>query len=105
LRAFARGHDQAAEGVSGPPPMPPRPAGQAKVFPALQPVGHAGFDLLVARARSRLPESVHPMVAAGLARVVAFQDVAYGTEYLDLVEPFSAVDSSGALTRVAAKPI
>jgi indolepyruvate ferredoxin oxidoreductase beta subunit len=35
------------------------------------------------------------MVAAGLARVVDFQDVAYGTEYLDLVEPFAALEASG----------
>jgi indolepyruvate ferredoxin oxidoreductase beta subunit len=110
LRAFARGHDQAAQGRSGPPPMPPRPAGQSKIYPALQPVGHAKFDRLVDRARSRLPESVHPMVAARLARVVDFQDVAYGAEYLDLVEPFAALEEAGGaadhpLIRAAAKQI
>ena len=59
------------------------PAG--KSFPTLQPIGDAGFDALVERAR-KLPEPVHGMVAAGLARVVDFQDVAYGREYLDRVE-------------------
>jgi len=110
LRAFARGYDRAVEGSSGSPPTPPRSGAQAKIFPALRPIGHAGFDRLVERARSRLPEAAHPMVAAGLARVVDFQDPAYGAEYLDLVEPFAAVEAPAGhadypLTRAAAKQI
>jgi hypothetical protein len=42
----------------------------------------------------RLRERPSALVAAGLARVVDFQDVAYGTEYLDLVEP-RALEASG----------
>jgi indolepyruvate ferredoxin oxidoreductase beta subunit len=110
LRAFAVGHDRTVEGASGAPPAPPRTAVEGKVFPALRPVGHAGFDLLVERARSRLPEAAQPMVAAGLVRVVDFQDVAYGAEYLDLVEPFGAVEVAAGsvdypMTRAAAKQI
>jgi indolepyruvate ferredoxin oxidoreductase beta subunit len=49
------------------------------------------------------------MIAAGLERVVDFQDVAYGAEYLDLVGSFAALDKPPAggyaLTRAAAKYI
>jgi len=38
------------------------------------------------------------MLAAGLARVVDFQDVAYGSEYLDRVERFAALGDA-PLTR------
>jgi indolepyruvate ferredoxin oxidoreductase beta subunit len=93
LRAFARAYDRAREDVaSGRAPATPRHPSQDKLFPALQPVGHAGFDALVARARSTFPEAAHPMIAAGLVRVVDFQDVAYGAEYLDLVEGFAAIE-------------
>jgi indolepyruvate ferredoxin oxidoreductase beta subunit len=102
LRAFASSYDQAAEASASPPAAPPR-AEQGKKFPELRPIGHVEFDALVERARSRLPEALHPMVAAGLARVVDFQDVAYGAEYLDLVEVFAAIDRS--LGYVAAKQI
>jgi indolepyruvate ferredoxin oxidoreductase beta subunit len=110
LRAFAGGYDRAIEVASEASPAPPRTGAQSKIFPQLRPIGDNGFDLLVERARSRLPEAAHPMVAAGLARVVDFQDIAYGAEYLDLVESFVAVDAPGgdngyALTRAAAKQI
>src|SRR6202008_4113999 len=52
------------------------------------------------------------MIAAGLARVVDFQDVAYGRDYLDLVESFAEIearsvnaDADYPLTRAAAKQI
>jgi indolepyruvate ferredoxin oxidoreductase beta subunit len=48
------------------------------------------------------------MLAAGLRKVVDFQDVAYGREYLNLVASFLALERSGtqhALTLAAAKHI
>jgi indolepyruvate ferredoxin oxidoreductase beta subunit len=105
LRAFARAYDQAAQDVaSGVAPKPPRRQGEAKVFPELRPVGHAAFDALVARAVARFPNATHPMIAAGLARVVDFQDVTYGAEYLDLVETFVPFGAD-ALAIAAAKNI
>jgi indolepyruvate ferredoxin oxidoreductase beta subunit len=108
LRAFAAGFDKAAElAGAGKPTDPPRPARAGKRYPKLEPVGHAGFDALVARARTAFPEPLHGMLAAGLRRVADFQDVAYGREYLDLVAGFLALERGGdfALTRAAAKHI
>src|SRR5262249_24400620 len=80
----------------------------AKSFPDLRPIGDAAFDALVERAR-RLPQPAHGMIAAGLARVVDFQDVAYGAEYLGRVEALAKVEGQSAngypLTSAAAKQI
>jgi indolepyruvate ferredoxin oxidoreductase beta subunit len=109
LRAFAVGFERAdmAEARWSAAPSAP-----AKSFPALQFVGHAAYDALVARARTEFPEPAHDMIAAGLQRVVDFQDVNYGAEYLDLLAGMLAVDKPPtgvardyALTRTAAKYI
>jgi indolepyruvate ferredoxin oxidoreductase beta subunit len=113
LRAFDRAYEAAvAEQRSATPAAPPRTGASLKRFPDLRPIGDAGYDALVERARSRLPEPTHGMVAAGLARIVDFQDVAYGREYLDLLEPFADIEARSAaadpdypLTRAAAKQI
>ena len=108
LRAFAAGFERAAEDAKrGAPPRGPKSADAGKRFPRLAPIGHAGFDALVSRASKIFPEPVHGMIAAGLHRVVDFQDVAYGREYLDLVASFLALEPEGshALTMAAAKHI
>jgi indolepyruvate ferredoxin oxidoreductase beta subunit len=68
----------------------PRPLPERAASPALQP--------LVDRVRRVFPEAAWPMLGAGLARVVEYQDVAYGTEYLDRMEQVLAWDrqSGGA---------
>lgn len=104
LRAFAAGFDTAASASA--PVMPP-PVTDIKVTPALAPIGHAGFDALVARAQTEFPATTHGMLAAGLRRVVDFQDVAYGGDYLDLVaslKPFARAGDA-ALLDAAAKYI
>ncbi|WP_338699367.1 indolepyruvate oxidoreductase subunit beta family protein [Bradyrhizobium sp. 26S5] len=86
LRAFAAGQERAAAELKQDPKT--KPAAKpplAKRFPKLEPIGHAGYDALVARAQL-LPAEVHGIVAAGLQRVVDYQDVAYGGEYLDRLE-------------------
>lgn len=55
---------------TAPPPLPERAASAE-----LQP--------LVDRIRRDFPERAWPMIGAGLARVVEFQDARYGVEYLD----------------------
>jgi len=102
LRAFARAYEAAVAELKSPTPTP-RVSAPAKEFPELRPIGNAGFDALVERAR-KLPEPVYGMVAAGLARVVDFQDVAYGREYLDRVDAFAEL-SANELTSAAAKQI
>jgi indolepyruvate ferredoxin oxidoreductase beta subunit len=100
LRAFARAYDAAVTELKSPAP---RVGAPTKEFPELRPIGDAGFDALVERAR-KLPEPVHGMVAAGLARVVDFQDVAYGQQYLDRLDAFAEM-SANELTSAAAKQI
>jgi indolepyruvate ferredoxin oxidoreductase beta subunit len=110
LRAFALGFEQASADLkSGKPPTPPKPAADKRV-PELAPVGHKAYDALVARARADFPTVTHDMIGAGLQRVVDFQDVAYGNEYLDLLADMLACDKAAggeakdfALTREAAK--
>jgi len=91
LRAFARAYDAALAELRSPTPAPRAPA-ELKRFPELRPIGDAGFDALVERAR-RPPLPTYGMVAAGLARVVDFQDVAYGREYLDRLKPFAEIEA------------
>lgn len=67
----------------------------------------ANWERLVARV-NELPSPAQDMARAGLAKVVEFQDTAYGAEYLDRLEPFAALDSDAegfALTTEAAKYI
>jgi len=107
LRAFGRAYDAAGAELRAPTP-PPRTGAALKRFPALRPIGDAAFDALVARARREFPAAAHPMIAAGLARVVDFQDVAYGAEYLDRLKSFADIEREAAdcpLTSSAAKQI
>jgi len=108
LRAFGRAHDAAVAELRMPAPAPPAAAMALKRFPELRPVGHAAFDALVGRAQREFPGLAHRMVAAGLARVVDFQDVAYGAEYLDHLRPFAEIEagtSNCPLVETAAKQI
>lgn len=107
LRAFGRAYDATIAELRAPTP-PPRTGATLKRFPELQAMGDAAFDALIERARRDFPPPSHRMIAAGLARVVDFQDVAYGAEYLDRLEPFADIEPGAAacpLTEAAAKQI
>jgi indolepyruvate ferredoxin oxidoreductase beta subunit len=98
LRGFALG----VAGLDA-PAAPLAPASP----PPLAPVGHPPYDALLARAAA-LPPAAHPMVAAGLRHVVGFQDIAYGTAYLDAVAALARQDrapEAAALSIAAAKYI
>ena len=108
LRAFAAGFDQAsAEAASTAASARAKSAADLKVFPELAATGHPDFDALVDRARATFPAPLHGIVAAGLRRVVDYQDIGYGRHYLDLVEQFLKFErrDDPALTRAAAKHI
>jgi indolepyruvate ferredoxin oxidoreductase beta subunit len=112
LRAFGLGYESTALLKPDQPMAKPRSAAELKQFPLLAPIGHAEFDALVARAQTEFPGQAHDMLAAGLRRVVDFQDVAYGAEYLDLLGGILALDRANggearsyALTTNAAKYI
>ena len=99
LHAFAAGFEGAANSRR-PTPKPDTDA----TLSELEPVGDARFDALITRARLDFPPEAHVMLAAGLRRVVDFQDVDYGREYLDLVATFLPFQRGDAnLIRAAAK--
>ncbi|MBR1282004.1 indolepyruvate oxidoreductase subunit beta family protein [Bradyrhizobium sp. AUGA SZCCT0177] len=108
LRAFAAGFERTqADAATATPPAPPKPASAGKLYPALAPIGDSAFDALVTDASTTFPTSLHGIIAAGLRKVVDFQDVSYGREYLDLVAGFMRLEhgSDPALTRAAAKHV
>ncbi|MBR1234105.1 indolepyruvate oxidoreductase subunit beta family protein [Bradyrhizobium sp. AUGA SZCCT0182] len=108
LRAFAAGFERTqADAATATPPAPPKPASAGKLYPALAPIGDSAFDALVTDASTTFPTSLHGIIAAGLRKVVDFQDVGYGREYLDLVAGFMRLErgSDPALTRAAAKHV
>lgn len=72
---------------SAPPPLPERAASAA-----VQP--------LVERIRRAFPPVAWPMLGVGLARVVEFQDVRYGVEYLDrMAQVLDAEQRAGGAAR------
>jgi indolepyruvate ferredoxin oxidoreductase beta subunit len=72
--AFARAGTNALPDLTRDPP---------KHLPALPDhAGHPALDALLARIRE-LPRSLHPIVFAGVRRLVDYQDPAYAAAYLD----------------------
>lgn len=103
LRAFAAGFDAARDGVAPSAPRAAQPA-PAIIGPATL---RAAWETLCTRART-LPAPVQDMALAGLAKVVDFQDCAYGAAYLDRLDTVAARDDAAmgwALSVTAAKYI
>ncbi|WP_119387791.1 indolepyruvate oxidoreductase subunit beta family protein [Taklimakanibacter lacteus] len=109
LRAFREAYDAALAPV-------PEPAGAEPVSAAPVPTGPEKltrqYRELIARIDGELPAEARDMAHAGLAKVIAFQDLAYGEEYLGRLVRISALDhdlggdgKDRALTREAAKYI
>lgn len=87
LKGFGAGFDLAAANE-----LPAARIAPEKVFEAVpQSLGHAKLDMLLPRF-SALPDSVQSMALAGFKRVVDFQDVAYGSTYLDRLETLHMAD-------------
>ena len=87
VEASLRALQAAAQLARRPPEAAPAPDPMITPPPALpQRAASAVLQPLVDRIRRVFPETTWPMLGAGLARVVEFQDAAYGTEYLDRME-------------------
>lgn len=69
--------------------------GRPAMADPIAPIGHPAFDALLARLKADLPESAWPLAAAGLRKVVDFQDIAYGAAYLDRLRELLAADTAG----------
>ena len=100
LRAFAAGF-AASSGQAGPEPVKADVSVQSETASA-----GGAYAALEARV-SALPDAAKAMATAGLAKVVGFQDVAYGADFLDRVEAFALRDRDpdAVLTKEAAKHI
>lgn len=103
LRAFAAAFEVAANG--------PEPKTETAVHsPAQRAISgpdtlETQFQELVSRANTLHPEA-REIAGAGLRKVVDFQDIRYGAEYLDRVQKIAEIDQTdGRLTREAAKYI
>jgi indolepyruvate ferredoxin oxidoreductase, beta subunit len=103
IRAFDAGFNAARAGVpAAAAPVVDRPAPKAPQGPARL---IEGWQALADRV-GRLPGDTRQMALAGLQKVVGFQDLAYGRNYLDRVEAFAARDHAPfTLTEEAAKHI
>lgn len=108
LAAFAACHEQAeaTEGIGAKPLETPPPAPAApKAFGPRRLV--ARWEALVGRIED-LPEPTRALTLAGARKVVDFQDIDYGFEYLDLVDRAAKLDEAGLgwrLTLAAAKHV
>lgn len=103
LRAFARAFDAAEAGVVPQKAVEKSVAAAPRGTPRL-----LGQWAALTAAAATLPGPVQPMARAGLRKVVDFQDVAYGREYLDRLATVQRADSAArgwALTTEAAKYI
>mgnify|MGYP000309195025 CR=1 FL=1 len=92
LRAFAAGYDLAQHGEQAAPQALPQTRAEI-VGPAGPDKSRQAFASLEARIAA-LPEPVREMAAAGLRKVVDFQDTDYGAEYLDRLEALVRHDSA-----------
>lgn len=106
LKAFQAG----AEAIQLTQPAPEKPSRGHKAAPAAQVDRVAGPEKVtrawtaqVARIDSDFPEPARAMLRAGLEKVVDFQDVDYGREYLDRLRELHVVDieNSGSKRKFA----
>ncbi|MCC5999728.1 MAG: indolepyruvate oxidoreductase subunit beta family protein [Pararhodobacter sp.] len=106
LRAFGVGYETAQRGVEPAAAAVAKPAAAAPLVTGPQAL-IADWEALCRRIQA-LPEVVQDIALAGLRKVVDFQDLAYGTEYLDRVAAVHKRDGPAhdhQLTREAAKYI
>ncbi|TCT09262.1 indolepyruvate ferredoxin oxidoreductase beta subunit [Tepidamorphus gemmatus] len=91
LRTFADAYDRAVS-----KPSEPLRRGVDKELPGLPEAssGHPELDRLVDRIRREFPDALHPMVFAGVRRLVDWQDPAYADEYLDRLAAIRIADAA-----------
>lgn len=89
LRAFAQAHDLAKADK----PASDNPEGAKSTLPPMPAmVGNPGLDALLKRGRAGFPSQLHPMIFAGMKRLVDYQDIAYADEYLERLKALHKQD-------------
>jgi indolepyruvate ferredoxin oxidoreductase beta subunit len=90
LAAFAEAFDRARAGERD----SPRAGAAKRLDEPPESAGHPELDRLLGRLRAELPGSGRALAFAGLKRIVDFQDVAYGDEFLDRLATLAAIDAA-----------
>ncbi|MDO6724904.1 indolepyruvate oxidoreductase subunit beta family protein [Celeribacter halophilus] len=91
LRAFGDAYD-IAKGIT---PAPQPEEIEAPILPVLNVPKNLKTKWAALEGRvAALPEDAHEMTALGLQKVVDYQDVDYGSHYLDMVEKIVALDTA-----------
>jgi indolepyruvate ferredoxin oxidoreductase, beta subunit len=90
LRALRAGMKAVREPVRAEIPADPM---STEPLPLPQRAASPEVEPLRARIEQQFPSKAHAMLGAGLQRVVEFQDLAYGHEYLDRLSDLQAVAS------------
>ncbi|MFC0202152.1 indolepyruvate oxidoreductase subunit beta family protein [Paracoccus rhizosphaerae] len=99
LRAFGAAYDIAA----GTCPAPVSDLPEDVALPALRVPEALRADWAALQARvAALPAPMQDMALSGLQKVVDYQDIAYGGQYLDMVEQIAALDHSPYSAGIAA---
>ncbi|HET9018675.1 MAG TPA: indolepyruvate oxidoreductase subunit beta family protein, partial [Acetobacteraceae bacterium] len=105
LRAFAAGFDAVTAPAAAASPAPPAPPATPRGGLAAE---RAELDRALQRLQTEFPAPAQAMLRHGLARVIDYQDPAYGHEYLDRVARIAALDDAAhgyALTTEAARQV
>lgn len=81
-----------ARAASGEAPLAANDVPASVDIPVCSPASSLPLQAMLARIEGKLPVVVVPMARAGLAKVVDYQDLAYGSEYLDELEAVHRLD-------------
>ena len=90
LAAFAEAFDRVRAGERD----SPRAGAAKRLDEPPEKAGHPELDRLLGRLRAELPENARALAFAGLKRVIEFQDVAYGHEFIDRLSSLAAIDAA-----------
>jgi indolepyruvate ferredoxin oxidoreductase beta subunit len=90
LAAFAEAYERAKSGVC----EAPKSAPNKRLDPLPADAGHPELNRLVGRLRAELLDAARPLAFMGLKRIVDFQDVRYGDEYIDRLVKLAALDAA-----------
>ena len=93
LRAFGAAYERAQEHAVDPVAVAEKPSGAVTNTPRGPQRLLETWEALASRARA-LPGPVQEMALHGLRKVVGFQDVRYGAEYMDRLEGIAALDDA-----------
>jgi len=89
IRTFDAAAQRAQDNSASPAPPP---SSDSKAGASLPAASDGRLAPLLARLRNELPQAAVTMGYAGLRKVVDFQDVAYGREYLDILRSLHDID-------------